>query len=159
MAEKVKVLFLCTGNSCRSQMAEAILRELGGDRFAALSAGSWPAGFIHGLAIEAMARLNIPMVDQVSKSWDDFAKAPLDVVVTLCDAAAAEACPHWPGNPIRVQWSVPDPAMHPGTDEDRSEFAMRVARRLRAKIEALVNLDWSRDRAELTDRIVSLGEI
>lgn len=159
MADKLKVLFLCTGNSCRSQMAEAILRELGGDRFEALSAGSWPAGFIHELAVEAMARLKIPMVDQVSKSWDEFADVSVDAVITLCDDAAAQACPNWPGDPIRAHWSLPDPAFHPGTKDDRIEFAVRVAHRLRAKIEAVVNLDWSSNRTELTNRITSLGEI
>ena len=159
MADKRRVLFLCTGNSCRSQMAEAILRELGGERFEAYSAGSWPAGFVHELAVEAMARLNVPMTNQVSKSWDEFADSSMDVVITLCDAAAAETCPNWPGDPIRAHWSLPDPALHPGSPEDRVEFAVRIARRLQAKIEALVNLDWSRPGDELSDQIMSLGDI
>ena len=159
MSDKRKVLFLCTGNSCRSQMAEAILRKLGGDRLEAHSAGSWPAGYIHELAIEAMSRLNIPIVDQESKSWDELAGTPFDLVITLCDAAAKEPCPNWPGDPVRVHWSLPDPAFHPGPDEDRIEFALRVARRLHAKIEALANLDWSLDRAELTGQLTALGEI
>ena len=159
MADKRSVLFLCTGNSCRSQMAEAILRELGGESFEAYSAGSWPAGFVHELAIEAMACLNVPMANQVSKSWDEFANSPMDVVITLCDAAAAQTCPNWPGDPIRAHWSLPDPALHPGSPKDRVEFAVRIARRLQAKIEALVNLDWSGPGDELSDQIVSLGDI
>jgi len=156
---KISVLFLCTGNSCRSQMAEAMLRQLGGDRFEALSAGSHPAGFIHPLAIDAMSRLNIPLASQTSKSWNEFFDTRLDVVVTLCDAAASEACPVWPGSPMTAHWSLPDPAFHPGTDDERLEFMLLIAERLRAKIAGLAALDWSSDRAELKQRLGFLGEI
>ena len=156
---KISVLFLCTGNSCRSQMAEAMLRQLGGDRFEALSAGSHPAGFIHPLAIDAMSRLNIPLASQTSKSWNEFFDTRLDVVVTLCDAAASEACPVWPGSPMTAHWSLPDPAFHPGTDDERLEFTLLIAERLRAKIAGLAALDWSSDRAELKQRLGFLGEI
>jgi arsenate reductase len=156
---KISVLFLCTGNSCRSQMAEAMLRQLGGDRFEALSAGSHPAGFIHPLAIDAMSRLNIPLASQTSKSWNEFFDTRLDVVVTLCDAAASEACPVWPGSPMTAHWSLPDPAFHPGTDDERLEFTLLIAERLRTKIAGLVGLDWAGDRAELKQRLGFLGEI
>ena len=156
---KISVLFLCTGNSCRSQMAEAMLRQLGGDRFEALSAGSHPAGFIHPLAIDAMSRLNIPLASQTSKSWNEFFDTRLDVVVTLCDAAASEACPVWPGSPMTAHWSLPDPAFHPGTDDERLEFMLLIAERLRTKIAGLVGLDWTGDRAELKQRLGFLGEI
>jgi len=156
---KISVLFLCTGNSCRSQMAEAMLRQLGGDRFEALSAGSLPAGFVHPLAIDAMSRLNIPLASQTSKSWNDIVDTRLDVVVTLCDAAASEACPVWPGSPMTAHWSLPDPAFHPGTDDERLEFTLLIAERLRAKIAGLAALDWSSDRAELKQRLGFLGEI
>jgi arsenate reductase len=156
---KISVLFLCTGNSCRSQMAEAMLRQLGGDRFEALSAGSHPAGFIHPLAIDAMSRLNIPLASQTSKSWNEFFDTRLDVVVTLCDAAASEACPVWPGSPMTAHWSLPDPVYHPGTDDERLEFTLLIAERLRAKIAGLAALDWSSDRAELKQRLGFLGEI
>ena len=159
MPDRRKVLFLCTGNSCRSQMAEALLRAIAGDRFEALSAGSHPAGYIHDTAIEAMRRLDIPFAGQASKSWDEFAETAVDVVITLCDSAAAETCPVWPGDPIRVHWSLPDPAGHPGTKEERADFAVTIARRLRVKIEGLVNLDWSADRTTLTERLTRLGEI
>ena len=156
----VRVLFLCTGNSCRSQMAEAILRQLGGDRFEALSAGSHPAGFVHPLAIDAMSRLNIPLTNQTSKSWSEFTDMRLDVVVTLCDAAAAaEACPVLSGSPMTAHWSLPDPVYHPGTDDERLEFTLLIAERLRTKIAGLVGLDWSSDRAELEQRLGFLGEI
>jgi protein-tyrosine-phosphatase len=156
---KTRVLFLCTGNSCRSQMAEAILRQIGGDRFEALSAGSKPAGFIHPLAVEALAALQFSIDEPVSKSWDEFADKPVDVVVTVCDAAAAEACPVFPGAALRAHWSLPDPVYHPGTDKERLAFAIAVAKRLRAKIDGLVALDWSSPLKELQRRLQFLGEI
>jgi protein-tyrosine-phosphatase len=156
---KTRVLFLCTGNSCRSQMAEAILRQIGGDRFEALSAGSRPAGFIHPLALGALAALQVPVGDPVSKSWVEFADKPVEVVVTVCDATAAEVCPVFPGAALRAHWSLPDPVFHPGTDEERAAFAIAVAQRLRAKIEGLVALNWSAPPKELQRRLQFLGEI
>jgi len=140
-------------------MAEAILRHMGGKRFEALSAGSHPAGFVHPLAIDALRRLNVPLADQTSKSWDSFVGRPVDAVITVCDAAAAQACPVFPGSPISVHWSLPDPVYHPGTDEERLAFALSVAERLRTKIAGLVQLDWSAGRPELKRRLEFLGEI
>lgn len=140
-------------------MAEAILRHLAGDKFDACSAGSHPAGFIHPLAIEAMRQLDVPMANQRSKSWDEFKDTPVDVVITLCDDAAAEACPVWPAEPIVTHWPLPDPTHHPGSEEERSEFAQSVVLRLRTKIEGLVNLNWSADRSDLTKHLGFLGEI
>jgi arsenate reductase len=140
-------------------MAEAMLRQLGGDRFEALSAGSHPAGFVHPLAIDAMSRLNIPLTNQTSKSWTEFVDTRLDLVVTLCDAAAGQPCPVWPGSPLTVHWSLPDPVYHPGTDDERLAFTLLIAERLRTKIAGLVSVDWSRDRAELKRRLEFLGEI
>ncbi len=154
-----RVLFLCTGNSCRSQMAEAILRAVGGDRFEALSAGSHPAGFVHALAIDALRRMGISIGKPESKSWDRFADSPVDVVITLCDSAAAETCPVWPGDPIRAHWSLPDPAQHVGPEDECREYALRVAKRLRIKVRELVRLDWSADRTELERQLRRLGEI
>lgn len=159
MSEKTRVLFLCTGNCCRSQMAEAILRRLGDDRFEALSAGSHPAGFVHPLAIDALALMDIPLDDPKSKSWDEFNDQMVDVVITVCDAAAAETCPSWPGSPICAHWSLPDPSFHPGTDEERLEFAISVAQRMRTKIAGLVGLDFTSDPTELKRRLDFLGEI
>lgn len=153
------ILFLCTGNSCRSQMAEALLRQLGGAEFRALSAGSHPAGYIHPLAEEALQQLGVPMEEQSSKSWDEFRETPVDVVITLCDAAAAENCPTFPGSPVSAHWSTPDPVMHVGTADERVEFAVRVAERLRLKIQGLVALDWNANPAELQRRLQFLGEI
>lgn len=154
-----RVLFLCTGNSCRSQMAEALLRHTGGDAFEALSAGSHPAGFVHPLAVEAMRRLEVPVDNLSSKSWDVFADRPVDVVITLCDNAAEERCPVFPGDPLRVHWSLPDPALYVGTDADRLEFALRVAERLAAKVRGLVAIDWIQPRSEIEERLEFLGEI
>jgi arsenate reductase len=140
-------------------MAEAILGHLAGDRFDAMSAGTQPAGFIHPLAIEAMRRMDVPVESQRSKSWDEFAETPLDVVITVCDAAAGQKCPVWFGSPITAHWSVPDPAGHLGGEEERLEFALRVAERLRVKIVAFSDLDWSMSREALTERLRFLGEI
>jgi len=159
MANKIRVLFLCTGNSCRSQMAEALLRHMGGERFEPYSAGSTPAGFIHPLAIAALKRLDVAMSEQESKSWDVFAEVPLDAVITLCDQAARESCPTWPGGPAKAHWPLPDPAYHPGTEAERAEFALRIAERLRAKIAGLLALEWQKGRAAIEERLRFLGEI
>jgi arsenate reductase len=159
MAKRKRILFLCTGNSCRSQMAEALLRQIGGDRFEALSAGSHPAGYVFPLAIQATWELDVPLEGQTSKSWDEYADTPIDVVITLCDAAAAETCPVWVGSPITTHWSLSDPAGYPGTEEERLAFAISIAKRLRAKIQGLVELDWSADIKELKRRLDLLGEI
>jgi len=135
------------------------LRSVGGDRFDALSAGSHPAGFVHPLAIEAMRRLDIPMTGAASKSWDVFDKALLDVVITVCDAAAAQPCPVWPAGAITAHWSLPDPALHPGTADERVEFAVRIAKRLSQKIDGLIHIDWSQDRQSLQAHLDFLGEI
>jgi len=156
---RIRVLFLCTGNSCRSQMGEAILRHLGGDRFEVFSAGSHPAGFVHPLAIDALAKLGVPITDGGSKSWNEFAETSMDVVITVCDAAAGEPCPVWVGAPLTAHWSLPDPVFQLGTDEERLAFTLRVAERLRAKIQGLVDLDWSSKPEQLRRRLEFLGEI
>lgn len=156
---KRSILFLCTGNSCRSQMAEALLKHLGGGRFEALSAGSHPAGYVHDLAMAAMSQLGIIVVNARSKSWDEFMHARIDAVITLCDDAANETCPVWPGEPVQAHWPLPDPAFHPGSDDERLAFAVQVASRLRLKIEGLLGVDFDGDRAEVEKHIRRLGEI
>ncbi len=140
-------------------MAEALLRHHGTKQIEAFSAGSQPAGFIHPLAIQAMQALGVPLDNQQSKSWDEFADVPIDVVITLCDSAAAEVCPNWQNSPIRAHWSMPDPAYHMGSDADRVELAMRVAKRLEQKIKGLLSIDWSEDAQPIADRLRFLGEI
>jgi arsenate reductase len=124
MVRKHHVLFLCTGNCCRSQMAEAILAHLDADRFVAHSAGSDPAGFVHWLAEDALERLGIPLHKNAwSKSWDEFEHQPMDLVITVCDAAAG-VCPAWLKSGRVVHWPLPDPSFVEGTDEDRLEAAL-----------------------------------
>ncbi|MDM8008874.1 MAG: arsenate reductase ArsC [Phycisphaerae bacterium] len=144
MPEPYTVLFLCTGNSCRSQMAEALLRHLGGDRFRVISAGSHPAGFVHGLALETLQHMGVSAIGLYSKSWDEFAATPIDIVLTLCDHAAGQTCPAFPGPAVRAHWSLPDPAFVEGTDEQRLAFALQVAGRLRGWIEKLIGLPIDR---------------
>lgn len=139
MSDPLNVLFICTGNCCRSQMAEALLRHAGGDRFRAFSAGSNPAGFIHPLAIETLRRMDVPLEGQYSKSWDEYADQPMDVIITVCDSAA-ESCPQWPGRPATAHWGLPDPSFAPGTQEDRLDLAMMVARRAQRWIEQMIAL-------------------
>jgi protein-tyrosine-phosphatase len=116
------VLFLCTGNSARSILAEAYLNHAARGRFTAYSAGSHPAGSVNPFALELLEKSRLPITRARSKSWDEFARpgAPrMDFVFTVCDSAAAEVCPVWPGHPITAHWGVPDPAAVAGTDEEK----------------------------------------
>ena len=130
---KQRILFLCTGNSCRSQMAEGLLRQLAGDRFESLSAGAKPAGFVHPLAIEVMRDIGIDISGQASKSIDDFLPPegePPDLIISVCDAAAEE-CPTFPGNVKRLHWPFEDP---PHGEETNAEKLI-VFRRVRDEIQ------------------------
>ena len=118
-----------------------------------------PAGFVHQLAVAAMEELDVPMIEPRSKSWDEFADTALDVIITLCDDTAQETCPLWPGTPLTAHWPLPDPSFHSGTEENRLQFALAVAERLRAKIEELIALDFEHtDRAELKAELDRIGE-
>lgn len=135
------VLFLCTGNSARSIMAEAMLNHLGGGRFRAYSAGSHPTGKVNPLAVETLASAGFPAEGLRSKSWDEFARpgAPqMDFILTVCDSAAGEVCPIWPGKPITAHWGVPDPAAVEGSDEAQRTAFRGAAATLRRRIESLV---------------------
>lgn len=159
MTPQLHVLFLCTGNSARSILAEALLTRLGGGRFVAASAGSAPKGFVHPQALRLLRGWGFDEGAFASKAWDGFAgpdALPLDMVVTVCDAVAEETCPVWPGAPITAHWGVPNPAAAPD-DEAEAAFA-DVAASLRARIERLVALPaGALDRAKLEARVREIG--
>ena len=116
--DTLKVLVLCTGNSCRSVMAEALINHLGRGRYQAWSAGSVPAGYVHRKSIETLKRHGINPGQPRSKSWDEFAQQSFDVVITVCDQAAGESCPLFPGKPKKLHWSTPDPAKATGSEAE-----------------------------------------
>jgi len=137
------VLFLCTGNSARSLMAEVLLRHLGGGRFMAYSAGSHPEGAVHPLASATLQSMGLPVDGLRSKSWQEFAQPgapPLDFVFTVCDDAAGEVCPVWPGTPITAHWGVEDPAALRGTVAEQRQKFHQVALILRRHIEQFLSL-------------------
>lgn len=124
-----QVLVLCTGNSCRSIMAEALINQLGAEQYQAVSAGSAPTGQVHPKSIEALRRQGIEVDQPRSKSWDEFANRNFDLVITVCDRAAGESCPVFPGAPRKLHWSTPDPAEATGS-EDRVDQAFDEALQL-----------------------------
>ncbi|MRW88412.1 arsenate reductase ArsC [Duganella sp. FT80W] len=144
MQEKVyNVLFLCTGNSARSIMAEALVTTMGKGRFKGYSAGSHPAGAVNPLAIEQIAHTGYPISDLRSKSWDEFGvpDAPhMDFIFTVCDNAAGETCPYWPGHPLSAHWGFEDPAAVNGTDEEKRAAFNRIFRQIMARMNIFVSL-------------------
>ena len=137
------VLFLCTGNSARSIIAEAIVNSVGDDRFVGYSAGSHPTGTVNPLAMEELTRLRIPTDGLRSKGWDEFASpgaVPLDFVITVCDQAAGEMCPAWPGQPITAHWGMADPAAVEGPDEDKRKAFHEVAVMMKRRIDIMRSL-------------------
>ena len=159
-----RVLFLCTGNSARSVLAEATLRDWGGGRFEAFSAGSQPTGRINPFALEQLAAYGIPNSGLRSKSWDEFSgdDAPsIDVVVTVCDSAAAETCPVFFGDFVRTHWGLPDPAAVEGSDDDKRAAFAQAHAVIRKRLTALLALapdNWS-DREALQQALDRIGFI
>ncbi len=155
------VLFLCTGNSARSIMAEAILSRLGAGKFNAFSAGSQPKGAVNPQALGLLRRLNHRIETLRSKNWEEFAEpgAPeLDFVFTVCDNAAGEVCPVWPGQPMSAHWGVPDPAAAEGTDAEIAQAFADSYGRLSNRIEIFVNLPFEGlDRLTLQKRLDAIG--
>ncbi len=157
MEKKYHVLFLCTGNSARSIIAEAIMNRVGAERFQAYSAGSHPKGQVHPQALALLQRLDHPTEDLHSKPWDEFATpdAPkLDFVITVCDSAAGEVCPLWPGQPMTAHWGMPDPAAVQGTDAEIALAFADTYRMLNNRISAFVNLKMAGlDRLSLQNKV------
>lgn len=163
MAERaLNVLFLCTGNSARSILADALLASLGGGRFNAYSAGSHPSGQLNPYVLEFLQEKRLPAEGARSKGWEEFARpgAPrLDLVITVCDQAAGEACPVWPGQPITAHWGEEDPARYMDDPEKARAVVREVARSLRRRIEFLVNLPLAKlDRLSLQHEVRDIGD-
>ncbi len=154
-------LFLCTGNSARSILGEALLRQLGRGRFNAYSAGSHPAGRVNPFALELLAKNGLPTAGLRSKNWSEFespAAPKMDFIFTVCDSAAAETCPVWPGHPMTAHWGVPDPAAVEGSDEEKRRAFMAAFVLLQRRISLLVNLPFERlDKLALKSRLTEIG--
>lgn len=155
------VLFLCTGNSARSILGECILNREGNGRFRAFSAGSHPKGQVHPFALDLLKKLNHPTAALRSKSWDEFVEpgAPhMDFVFTVCDDAANEVCPIWPGQPMTAHWGVPDPAAAEGTEAERHLAFAEAYRMLSNRISVFASLPLrSLDRLNLQKRVDEIG--
>lgn len=155
------VLFLCTGNSARSIMAEVILNRFGGGCFRAYSAGSYPKDDVHPMTLRLIGQLGLSAEGLRSKSWDEFAVpgAPrMDFVFTVCDQAAQEPCPVWPGQPVTAHWGTPDPALAEGDEERRLQAFRAAYRELEKRIQLFLNLPLARlDRMRIQEEVETIG--
>jgi len=160
-ARVYNVLFICTGNSARSILAEALVTYWGKGRFRGFSAGSFPKGAVHPLVLRLLGSLGLPTEGMRSKSWDEFAQpgAPaMDFVFTVCDQAAGEVCPIWPGTPVTAHWGVPDPAAATGPEEARMAAFHRAHRELENRIKLFTSLPIAAlDRMVLQRRVREIG--
>lgn len=156
------VLFLCTGNSARSVLSEVYLNRSGKDRFRAFSAGSHPKGEVHPLTLETLRHSGLDTNGLRSKSWDEFAQADapkMNFVITVCDSAAGEVCPVWPGQPITAHWGFPDPAAFQGTEEQARAYFRDVFRQIRNRIDLFRNLPLVRlDRLAIKRELDVIGQ-
>ena len=159
--DSYNVLFLCTGNSARSILAESLLNHWGRGRFHAFSAGSFPKGQVHPSAIDILERLDLPTEGLRSKSWDEFAvpdAPPMDFIFTVCDNAAEEVCPVWPGNPATAHWGVADPAAVQGSDAVKAAAFRKALTELETRIRLFVSLPVdSLDRMTLQHKLHAIG--
>lgn len=157
-----RVLFLCTGNSARSIFGEVITNAMANGRFIAYSAGSHPAGRVNPMTIELLHKNRLPTVGLRSKNWDEFAQpnAPrLDFVFTVCDDAAGEVCPVWPGQPVTAHWGVEDPAAVDGDDEAKRKAFLSAFATLRRRIELFLSLPHGKiDKLALSQRLSAIGK-
>jgi arsenate reductase len=155
------VLFLCTGNSARSILAEALINHMGKGRFHGYSAGSHPKGQVHPISIALLEERGLPTEGLRSKSWDEFAAAgapPLDFVFTVCDNAAGEVCPYWPGQPVTGHWGIEDPAAVAGTDDRKRQAFNRAFTALERRIRLFISLPVaSLDRMTLQGHVDAIG--
>jgi arsenate reductase len=156
------VLFLCTGNSARSILAEVLMNKWGAGKFRGFSAGSHPKGEVNPYSIKLLKKLGLPTEGLRSKSWDEFAQPdapPLDFVFTVCDNAAGEVCPMWPGHPISAHWGVEDPAAVEGSDEAKLAAFQKACRELEARIQMFSNLSvHALDRAKIQQHVDKIGQ-
>jgi len=159
------VLFLCTGNSCRSIMAEAVMNRLGAGKFKAYSAGSFPTGQVNPHALALLRKFNHPASEFRSKAWDEFSRetnpdAPeLDFVFTVCDDAAGEVCPYWPGQPMTAHWGLPDPAKATGSEAEIGLAFADTYRMLNNRISIFLNLPLAKlDKLSLQKRLDEIGK-
>jgi protein-tyrosine-phosphatase len=163
MAKVLNVLFLCTGNSARSIIAEALINRWGTGRFVGYSAGSQPKGAVHPMSLRLLTQMNFSTVGYRSKSWEEFTlpEAPhLDFVFTVCDSAADEPCPVWPGQPISAHWGVPDPAAAIGGDAERMQAFREAFRQLENRIKIFTSLPLGDlDRVKLQAALNKIGEM
>ncbi len=161
MSQPIRVLFLCTANSARSILAEAYLNSAGKGRFVAYSAGSHPQGSVNPFALELLARRGLNTAGLRSKSWDEFARpdAPaMDFLLTVCDQAAGETCPYWPGQPVTAHWGVNDPAKAQGSDEDKRKAFVRAFAELSARINLMLALPLEKlERISIARRLAEIG--
>lgn len=159
----LNILFLCTGNSARSILAEALMNHWGQDKFRAYSAGSFPTGKVNPYALDILKRLNIPLIEPPrSKSWDEFAKPDspeIDFIITVCDNAANEVCPVWPGQPITAHWGIADPAAVQGSDTDKTNAFRMAFRELENRIKILTRLPLRQlDKERLQKHLNDIGK-
>jgi len=162
MAEPVfNVLFLCTGNSARSILAESLLNQLGKGRFRAFSAGSRPVGRVNPFALELLEKNHFPTGELRSKSWDEFAQPdapPLDFVVTVCDNAAGEVCPVWPAQPMTAHWGIPDPTAVEGNEDVKRHAFVETMSQLQRRLSAFVSLPFhTLDNMKLQQAVRDIG--
>jgi arsenate reductase len=162
MRKPYNILVLCTGNSARSIMGEALFNTMGAGRFQAYSAGSHPSGKVNPFAIEQVRALGYPVDGLRSKSWDEFAQpgAPeMDFVVTVCDKAAGEMCPLWPGQPVTAHWGFPDPVAVEGTDEEKRAAFAQTLRQIQRRVQLFLSLPLETlDRMSIENRMRAIGK-
>ncbi len=163
MQRPFNVLVLCTGNSARSILGEALFNMLGAGRFQAYSAGSHPAGRVNPFALELLAEMGYPVEALRSKSWDEFAQPgspQMDFIVTVCDNAAGEVCPVWPGRPVTAHWGFPDPAAVQGSDAEKRAAFKRTLGQIRRRVELFLSLPLeTMERIAVEDRMRAIGRV